>query len=126
LAKSIKNSIYTRFFTPPKHAFVYKFGINGVDEKKMNSETEHAGGSHAHDEFFHRIAQEMSDAKELMIMGPGIAKDEFRNHCEKHHHTNLAKAIVGIEPMVAHPTKALMLEKARDFFKHHQLWTKNY
>jgi stalled ribosome rescue protein Dom34 len=117
---------YYAVWVDHKHAFLYKFGINGVDETKMTSDSEHPGGSHSHDKFYHSIAQKMSDAKELMIMGPGVAKDEFKNHCEKHHHTNLAKVIVGVEPMVAHPTKALMLEKARDFFKHHQLWTKNY
>jgi stalled ribosome rescue protein Dom34 len=109
-----------------KHAYVYKFTKDGVDETTLKSESEHSGGNHDHEKFFHSIAQKIGDAKELMIMGPGIAKDEFKNHCEKHHHNQIAKAIVGVRPMVAHPTKAIMIEEARDFFKHHHLWTKNY
>jgi stalled ribosome rescue protein Dom34 len=109
-----------------KHAYVYKFTNEGVDEVILKSENENSNSHHDLDKFFHTIAQSLGNAKELMIMGPGMAKEEFKNHCEKHHHKQLASAIVGVRPMAGHPTKALMVEEAREFFKHLHLWTKNY
>ena len=117
---------YYALWIDHKQAYIYNFTSDGVVESELKSDSDHSSGAHENDKFFHNVAQKIGDAKELMIMGPGIAKDEFKNHCDKHHHAKLAKAIVGVRPMVAHPTKALMIEEARDFFKHHHLWTKNY
>jgi hypothetical protein len=61
-----------------------------------------------------------------MVMGQGAAKDQFKYLCESHHHKNLAKALVGAKEVESHPTKALMLSKASEFFKNYHQWTKNY
>lgn len=116
------------------HAFVYKYTAQGVEESKLeaahhaNHHTHSAGDMKhkEHEKFFHQVATKLADAEELMIMGPGVAKDEFKHHCENHQHHQISKSIVGVQPMAAHPTKAMMLEKAKDFFKSYHLWTKNY
>lgn len=110
------------------HAYVYKFNADGVEEMKMESEFKnHENQNHEKEEkFYHQVADKLGQAKELMIMGPGTAKDQFKHHCEKHHHKNLFSSIVGSETMQSHPTKAMMLQKASTFFKSYHQWTKNY
>lgn len=114
-------------------ATIFKFSLDGVDEKKLKAEdhSHHSGNRRdrkdkGYEHFYHQIAKSLSDAKELMIMGPGVAKDEFRHHCENHHHASLSKAIVGTQTFTSHPSKNEMLKKAADFFKTYHQWTKNY
>lgn len=110
-------------------ATIFKFSLDGVDEKKFNADESHAQKDNkdkGYEKFYHKIATNLSDAKELMIMGPGVAKDEFRHHCENHHHQSLFKAIVGTQTFTSHPSKTEMLKKAGDFFKTYHQWTKNY
>ncbi len=117
---------YYSLWIDKEHAYVYKFSADGVEETKLET---HGNKDHSQantDKFYHEVAGKLTNAKELMIMGPGVAKDQFKHHCENHHHQNLAKAIVGVKAMEAHPTKAMMLEKANEFFKSYHSWTKNY
>ncbi len=109
-----------------QHAYVYKFTEKGVEEKTYKSDSNHSKTDDDHQKFYHSLTPLFNDAKELMIMGPGVAKNEFKHHCEKHHHANIAKHIIGVKSMESHPTKAKMLAEANDFFKHLHMWTKNY
>jgi stalled ribosome rescue protein Dom34 len=105
-----------------KHAFIYKFDATGTTETMLEGK-----GEVKHDDkFFHQVASKLTGAKELLIMGPGEAKSEFKHHLENHNHKELAKSVVGVKPMKSHPTKALMLDNAKEFFKHHHMFTKNY
>lgn len=120
---------YYALWIDHKDAVVYKFNADGVDEKKIaNGEFgKHHGEKHKEiEEFYHTVAKNLTGAQELLVMGPGVAKDEFKHHCEKHNHAPLAKAIVGTETLASHPTKAEMLKKASTFFKSYHQWTKNY
>ena len=117
---------YYSLWIDTEHAFVYKFSPNGIEETKVEAHGTKEHGKIATDKFYHELAQKLMNAKELVIMGPGIAKDQFKHHCENHHHQNLAKAIVGMKVMQAQPTKAMMLEKASEFFENYHNWTKNY
>jgi stalled ribosome rescue protein Dom34 len=113
---------YYALWIDHKHAFIYKFDATGTTETMLEGH-----GHKTHDDtFYHSVAHALQDAKELLVMGPGEAKSEFKHHCEKHHHPQLAKAIVGVKPMESHPTKAMMLDAAKEFFKHHHMFTKNY
>lgn len=120
----IKMSYYA-LWIDKKHAYVYKFTSEGVEETKCESHGQHHDGTDS-DKFYHEVASKLINAKELMVMGPGVAKDQFKHHCENHHHKNLANAIVGVKTMESHPTKAMMLAKAGDFFDNYHSWTKNY
>lgn len=109
-----------------QHAYIYTFTASGVEEKKLNSHGNEHDKNNIPDKFFHEVANSLTGAEEVMIMGPGVAKDQFKHHCENHKHNNVAKAIVGVKTMEAHPTKAMMLEKANEFFSNYHMWTKNY
>ena len=104
-----------------QYAYIYTFTASGVEEKTFKAK--------AHDGptiFFHTIAENLEDAEELMLMGPGTAKNEFKHFCEQNHYGSIARAIKGIRPMPAHPTKAMMIQEAKDFYKHLHMWTANY
>ena len=105
-----------------QQAFLYAYTAEGVQESKL-----HAKG-HAKEvaPFYHQVAAALTDAHELFIMGPGTAKDEFKHHLEEHHHAKLARALVGVEAMVSHPTEAQMRAKANKFFKDLHIWTVKY
>lgn len=116
---------YYALWIDHKDAMVFKFNADGVDEMKLHNKSfqQHPKDF---DSFYHDVTKNITGAEELFIMGPGVAKDEFKHHCEKHHHADLAKAIVGIQAAVSHPTKAEMMKKAATFFKSYHTWTKNY
>lgn len=109
-----------------QNAYIYTFTADGVEEKKLQSHGNTHDKHHVPEKFFHDIANALNGSKELFIMGPGVAKDQFKHHCENHKHNNLAKAIVGVKTMDAHPSKAEMLAKANEFFSSYHMWTKNY
>lgn len=125
---------YYALWIDHQHAYVYKYTAQGVEEVKYEPDNHASHHSHApsdlkhkeSDKFYHKVASNLVDAEELMVMGPGVAKDEFKHHCEKHNHSKLSKAIVGVQTMGSHPTKAMMLQKASEFFKSYHMWTKNY
>jgi stalled ribosome rescue protein Dom34 len=73
------------------------------------------------EKFFHEIATQLDGTTELLLIGPGTAKTEFRHHLEKHHHAKLAKAVVGVEN-ADHPTEPQILALSRKFFKTYDLY----
>ena len=117
---------YCALWLDHQNAYIYTFTADGVEEAKLHSHGNEHDKNNIPDKFFHEIAGKLNGTKELMIMGPGVAKDQFKHHCENHHHNALAKVIVGTKTMAAHPTKAMMLEKAHEFFDSYHKWTKKY
>ena len=71
--------------------------------------------------YYHGIAKSLETADEILLVGPGLAKDHFKAHLEKHHHRNILKKIVGCETM-NHPSDGQILAHARNFFKAHDLF----
>jgi stalled ribosome rescue protein Dom34 len=71
--------------------------------------------------FFHDIAHELRDAKEVLILGPGLAKDHFVAHLDRHHHGELRRRVVGVETL-EHLSNERILERSRQFFKLHDLY----
>jgi len=104
------------------------FGLHPteVDEKKMQrTEIRHHTGvekeqnNHKNAEkFFHQVADALSDANEVLLVGPGEAKVHFRSHLEQHHHARVGSKIVGVET-VDHPTDGQIVALARKFFRNH-------
>jgi stalled ribosome rescue protein Dom34 len=129
---------YCALWLDHQHAVLYTFTASGINEEKITSEQgkdhhqrhPHDVKSSAHDQelnkFFHKINDKLHKVEELLLMGPGTAKSQFKHHCEEHGHKQIAKAIVGVETMDSHPSQAQLLEKAKTFFKSYHLWTKNY
>jgi stalled ribosome rescue protein Dom34 len=70
------------------------------------------------DKFFHKITDKLEneDFDQLILLGPGTTKSQFKHHCEEHDHKKIYKALVGIETMGSHPTKHEIVETAKVFF----------
>jgi stalled ribosome rescue protein Dom34 len=65
--------------------------------------------------YFARIMTNVSEAAEILIVGPGFAKGELLKHAT-HFEPLIAKRIIGIET-VDHPTDGQILAYAKKFFK---------
>jgi stalled ribosome rescue protein Dom34 len=109
-------------------AHVFNLKPTGVEkshlEKKGMDHHTHNKKDHHHDSapdhFFHELAIRISDAKEILLMGPGLGKNHFQTHLEKHH-APLSKKVVGVESS-DHPTDNQVLATARKFFKTYDLF----
>ena len=50
-------------------------------------------------QFYHEVHDKVLNAKGLLIVGPGVAKREFKTYLEDHHSNGLNKAVLGLESM---------------------------
>ena len=73
-----------------------------------------------HKHFFEDVARALTSAKEILIVGNGTAKDEFKHHLE-HHHKNIAAHVVAVES-IEHPTEPQLLAMAKKKFKTIDAW----
>jgi len=83
-------------------------------ESSANEHIKHPGDSHLND-FYHAIAQSLNTASEILVTGPGLAKDEFVKHI-KAHDPKVAEKVMGVEA-ADHPSDGQILAHARTFFK---------
>lgn len=65
--------------------------------------------------FFDDIVAELEGAHEILVCGPGTAKNEFAKHVEKKHPI-LQRRIFDVQPM-DHPSDGELLKLARAYFK---------
>ena len=108
-----------------KEAKIYSLAREGSDEWKVRSPDR---GIHIHHKaglgdsgkaapdqhYFHNVAEAMKDAAEILIVGPGTARTELQHHLQRHD-PQVAKRVVGVEPM-DHPTDGEMIAFARRYF----------
>jgi stalled ribosome rescue protein Dom34 len=88
-------------------------------EVRHHNGTEKEQNNHKNSEkFFHDVALHLSQAHEVLLIGPGEGKSHFKSHLEKHHHKQVALKIVGVET-VDHPTDGQIVALAKKFFKAH-------
>lgn len=106
-----------------KEATLFELDPKGLKKTHLKKHQHEHTNSHAdarHDQqderFYHEIAQKLGTPKEILLVGPGLAKNHLKTHLERHHHAALASKIVGVET-VDHITEAQVLETARKFFK---------
>lgn len=103
------------------------FGLNTKGIEKSNLKK--SGGSHhsgdsdnINDEqlkhFYHDLSSKVSDAEQLLIMGPGASKTHFKTYLDDHA-AGLSKNVVGVENS-DHPSDNQILEASKDFFKTYQ------
>jgi stalled ribosome rescue protein Dom34 len=105
-----------------EHAKLFKFMIGGKTENQIvkrhgieHHTPKHENHQKEHDAFYHDVANHLKDASELLLVGPGLGKEHFKTHLEKHHHSDLLKKIVGSVSM-DHPTDPQIVAEARKFF----------
>lgn len=100
-------------------------GIKKTDLKiKEEEKTQHKKGDmHHHDSkaFYDRVANELKSAKEILLVGPGMAKKHFKTFIDDHKALKVSDKVVGVENM-DHPTDKQIVAEARKFFRAHDLF----
>ena len=106
-----------------EHAKIFKISSTGVQKISLKHHESHPIGArhdnHKHnseEHFFHEVTKAVGEVEELLVFGAGMAKSHFKSHLENHHHANLAKHLVGVEPL-DNLSDNQILESARKFFK---------
>lgn len=79
----------------------------------------HASDARAEREFFEAVAQAVAGVQEVLLVGPGQARDEFRKFCVERH-AAVAGHIVDSLP-ADHPTDHQLVALARKFFAKYDL-----
>lgn len=108
-------------------AKIFKMGTEGSHPEILRrhgvKHHTHSDGKNHKDceKFFHEIASSLTDATEILLVGPGLAKEHFKKHLENHHHLNLAKRVVGIKSLDI-MTDAQILAASREFFKKYDVF----
>lgn len=110
------------------HAKIFWLEVNGVQTEELK-EKDHLHHSSRDSEklkdstpLFHKVAEKLKTATEILVVGHGVAKDQFVHHLEEHKHTDVRKKVVGIKAC-DHPTDKQVLAVAREFFKHEHLFS---
>ncbi len=82
---------------------------------KSRSHHKHQGKDDDNSTFFAAIAVALTGTHEVLLAGPGLARNQFREWCS-HHQTAVAAMIV--DSVVAdHPSDAQLVALARQYFK---------
>lgn len=111
-----------------QEAHIYKFLPGKVEKQNLkNTHPQHHTHNpkeekHPSDHFYHEVANALSQAQELLIVGPGIAQEQFKHHLEKHHHGALNQKVLSVESM-GHCTDGQIEAHARKFFKTQHLFS---
>jgi stalled ribosome rescue protein Dom34 len=66
-------------------------------------------------DYYHRVAEALEGAQEILIVGPAQAKLQLVKHLHAHHHA-MAGRVLGIET-VDHPSDAQVVAYARKYFR---------
>lgn len=107
-----KATVWQFTSTEAEHKVVHAHGHNKVHNRK----TTHGGHAHGADpKFFEEVAAALNGTHEILIIGPGDAKQQFAAHL-KAKHAALGKGIVSVET-ADHPTDPEVLAYARRHFK---------
>lgn len=61
--------------------------LNHQDQEKQNELKK----------YYKEVAESVKDATEILLMGPGMAKTEFKHYLDDHYKTSLAKKVIGVE-----------------------------
>ena len=102
------------------HIFDYNAeGITARPPVHNNVEDTHGDQTKEHTKsFYHEVAASLAKSDSILLLGPGQAKEEFKNHCENHHPL-VNKAIFRVETMKDHPSDAEILDVSAKLFKEH-------
>lgn len=105
---------------------IFDYDMNGVHPRKhapkYEGPVEHGQRDQEHEkQFYHHLAENLKSNDLILLVGPGMAKEEFKNHCEKHH-PEVDKAIFKVDNMKGHPSKEEILAVSDKLFKEHFQW----
>lgn len=86
-------------------------GMHGRGTSAQGRHTPQGGHETADHRFYDAVAHALEGVAEIIVTGPGMARHEFRRHCE-HRHPAIARQIVEVLPS-DHPNDAVLLDMAR-------------
>lgn len=121
-----------------QHAYIFDFNSNKIFEKrfvkKSDDKMKHIDPQnkfkHAKEHqklFYQMLTLELGKPDQLLILGPGIAKEEFKHYYELHNNGALGNIIISSQPMKSHPRKSEILKISRNTFeKQLKFETPNY
>ncbi len=100
-----------------QEAHVLMFDREHVESQRVKSRTHHKHQGKSSDlaVLFGETAKALHGAHEVLLTGPGKARDEFRDWCQQHD-AGVAKVIVD-SVSSDHPTDAQVVAMARQYFK---------
>lgn len=83
---------------------------------KSRSHHKHQGKSDDHGAFFADVAGALAGTHEVLLCGPGLARNQFREWCGQHHASGAASIVDSV--VADHPSDAQLVALARQYFKH--------
>ena len=98
-------------------AHVVMFDRDHVEAQKIKSRSHHKHQGKADDSgaFFADVAKALVGTREVLLTGPGLARNQFREWCTDH---MVAVAANIVDSIAAdHPTDAQLVAQARQYFK---------
>lgn len=114
---------HTAVWIDHQKAYIFNYSADGVHENKFEPHLEHNASKEHLKKFYHDLALKLNNSNQILVLGPGMAKQEFKNHCEEHHPA-VNKAIVAVENMKDHPSQEEILNTSNAFFKKYFMWAK--
>ncbi|MBC7372219.1 MAG: hypothetical protein H7326_11675 [Bdellovibrionaceae bacterium] len=102
-------------------SIVTKAGPGNHTPNKSDKKTHEVENS---EHYFRDLAHALKGADNFLLIGPGLAKNQFKHHLAEHQAETLAKKIIGLENFESseHTTEKKMLAEAHKFFKNYELF----
>lgn len=93
------------------------FVASDTEQRQLHRKSGTPGTGKAADDhvFFDNVVAEIGDAREILIVGPGTAKQAFKRDLDRRH-AAVAKLVVGVES-ADHPSAEQLLASARKYFR---------
>ncbi len=100
-----------------QEAHVMQFDHDHVQAQRIKSRShhKHQGKPHETAGLFVEVASALEGVHEILLTGPGLARDQFRDWC-KSNQASVAKAVVD-SVASDHPTDPQIVAMARKYFK---------
>ena len=115
-----------------KNAHVFAMKTTGIEKTIVSKSdkdhhTRHKNDRHKDnnsEHYYNELADKLKAADQVLLIGPGLAKNHFKDHLITHQTNTLAKKIIGLEKMESfeHKTEKQMLAKAYKFFRTYNLF----
>lgn len=102
-------------FAVDEHRTVTVHEENGPRQLHRKASVIGTGKAPSPKQYFEDVVSAIGDAREVLITGPGTAKNEFQRMLGNRH-ADLAKRVVGLETM-DHPSDSELLAYGRRYFK---------
>ena len=111
------STFHTVVWMDHSEAHVAMFDREHVEAQRIKSRSHHKHHGKAEDTtaFFAEIAGALTGAHEVLLAGPGLARNQFRDWCGIHH-SAIAQTFVDSVTM-DHPTDGQLVALARKYFK---------